>query len=537
MSATVRPGPALWIAAVVGPIAYGLLSVVMGQDNNWDLLNYHFYNPYAFLHGRMGFDIAPANAAASYFNPLQHLPFYAFVTTLPPRGTGFAMGLLQGLNFPLLLAIAWQVLSGVSATARRAATIALAGVGMLGGMTLGELGTTFQDNVISLFALGALAIVLLFHRRLLDAPLLTAVGVAAAAGLVAGLGVGLKPTNVIFAIGWCAAFWFLATAWRRRFFLSFGFGLGVLAGIATTGAYWMWVLWRHFGNPLFPFYNQIFRSPWAVDADYADLKFRPESWLEAVLFPLRFAFDPLRTAEEPFRELRLTLLYGLAILTLLAWPLVRRRASTATPLTDRATAPFVLGGCLIAYAVWLATSGIYRYVVTLEMLAPVLMLLVVDRLALPHRVQVGIVAALLAVSLATMRPASWGRTSWGDDFFGVTVPAIADPRRSMVLMAGLEPTAYVVPFFPPEIPFLRIQGWFTGSPTHPTRHDEVMRRRVAAHEGPLFILYREPIERVMAVDALAAYGLIVRDTGCTAMRPRIDRWPEQWLAFCPVDRR
>ena len=34
----------------------GLFSVYMGQDVNWDLLNYHLYNPFAFLHGKIGQD-------------------------------------------------------------------------------------------------------------------------------------------------------------------------------------------------------------------------------------------------------------------------------------------------------------------------------------------------------------------------------------------------------------------------------------------------------------------------------------------------
>jgi hypothetical protein len=35
-------------------------SFSQGQDANWDMLNYHLYNPYSFLNGRFYKDILPA---------------------------------------------------------------------------------------------------------------------------------------------------------------------------------------------------------------------------------------------------------------------------------------------------------------------------------------------------------------------------------------------------------------------------------------------------------------------------------------------
>jgi hypothetical protein len=60
---------------VLGFAVCGAASVLMGQDNNWDLRNYHYYNPFAFVTGRIGYDFAPAQRQ-SYLNPLLDLPFY-----------------------------------------------------------------------------------------------------------------------------------------------------------------------------------------------------------------------------------------------------------------------------------------------------------------------------------------------------------------------------------------------------------------------------------------------------------------------------
>jgi hypothetical protein len=38
----------------------GLLSVMLGPDNYWDLRYYHLYAPWAYLHDRYLYDIGPA---------------------------------------------------------------------------------------------------------------------------------------------------------------------------------------------------------------------------------------------------------------------------------------------------------------------------------------------------------------------------------------------------------------------------------------------------------------------------------------------
>src|ERR1700674_1982410 len=54
----------------------GVASVLLlRQDVNWDLQNYHFYNAWAFAHGRLGWDLAPAQVQ-TFHNPLLDLPFY-----------------------------------------------------------------------------------------------------------------------------------------------------------------------------------------------------------------------------------------------------------------------------------------------------------------------------------------------------------------------------------------------------------------------------------------------------------------------------
>ena len=59
-------------------IIAGFCSIYLGMERQWDTLNYHIYNPYAFLTGRMNIDIMPAGIQ-SYFNPLLDIPYYLLI--------------------------------------------------------------------------------------------------------------------------------------------------------------------------------------------------------------------------------------------------------------------------------------------------------------------------------------------------------------------------------------------------------------------------------------------------------------------------
>ena len=56
------------ILLLLVPLGFGFYSIYLGQDTNWDLMNYHLYNPYAYINDRLSLDLAPAGIQ-TYFNP------------------------------------------------------------------------------------------------------------------------------------------------------------------------------------------------------------------------------------------------------------------------------------------------------------------------------------------------------------------------------------------------------------------------------------------------------------------------------------
>ena len=69
---------------LLAPPAYGLLTLAFGMDANWDLRNYHWYNGYAMLTGRIGRDLLAAQMP-TFYSPFLDVPFYWLATHLPAR--------------------------------------------------------------------------------------------------------------------------------------------------------------------------------------------------------------------------------------------------------------------------------------------------------------------------------------------------------------------------------------------------------------------------------------------------------------------
>ena len=57
------------------------LGFIYRNELFWDLLNYHYYNAFAFLHNRLNYDIV-LGGENSFFNPLPDLPLYWMIQYL-----------------------------------------------------------------------------------------------------------------------------------------------------------------------------------------------------------------------------------------------------------------------------------------------------------------------------------------------------------------------------------------------------------------------------------------------------------------------
>ena len=161
-------------------------------------------------------DVAVAHQA-SYYNPYLDIPFYWLATHTRAWIALAVLGAAQGANIvPLYLMARSALRVNVPVSDIKIMAGALSLLGMVGALTLTEFGTTYYDNVMSVFVLSGLAILVLNRETLRAGPLGKAAGLAAAAGLITGAAMGLKLPEMPFCVGFAAALLALGGSWKHQ---------------------------------------------------------------------------------------------------------------------------------------------------------------------------------------------------------------------------------------------------------------------------------------------------------------------------------
>jgi hypothetical protein len=446
------------VACVSAVVLCGLWSMLRGQDANWDLRNYHLYNGYAALHGRLGVDLAAAQMQ-SYFNPALDIVQYALMTGLPAPLAAFVFGAWHGLLFALVAAIGWRVLADDPRRAVRVPLLALAG--LFTGAFLSELGNTMADNTTAVPVLGAMALVLSAQARARD-------GQGAAlrwllAGVLIGLAVAFKLTNAVYAVALGLAALADGGHPRARVAGAAIMTVAALASFAVVGGPWFLRVWQQFGNPLFPQFNAWFQSPLALPVSVADTRWLPKDLREWLTWPLLLSLHPRRVSDVGLAQFGWGVLYLMALIGI-AWRLLRRVPADTQRMLPAARTLLVY--FVVAYVLWQAIFSIHRYLVAIEVLLPLLLWWAWPRLLGPASLRLRVPVMVLLALYAWHGTGEWGHAAWRRPAFAVEAPAMPAPRDSAVVLVGGEPQAWRIPFLPPEAVYLSFASNFPASPAY-----------------------------------------------------------------------
>lgn len=383
----------------------GIVSVLLGQDRSWDLANYHIYNVHAFLNGRIGYDITPCGIQ-SYFNPIIDFPYYFMSRYLNnyPKLVSFLQGQYYGLYLFIIYKLNILIFINKSVEKKILIIISLL-ISATGCMVLLEIGTTFNDIQISTLILLALYILLKF---LFDQDSKKRTLLILSAGILLGIATGLKLTAAIFSLSiflvTCCFLKKISSPLKSIFLLL----IGQIIGFVIIDGYWMYLIYEHFKNPFFPYFNDIFKSPLITAESYKDIRLFPEKTIEWIFYPFYWPKSGNYTVFEfCFVDYRYCFMY-VSILILLFFKFIPIKISkTVNTEISKYLEPnkmlFLILFVFVSYLIWLKTFSVLRYALPLEALSGIIIVILLLHIkTLTKSTKLTIVISILILLLLLM---------------------------------------------------------------------------------------------------------------------------------------
>ncbi len=451
-------------------LAYALIVVLgmaaahyLGKDYNWDSLSYHVYAGYNAIENRLAADYFAASTQG-YLNPYSHVPFYLMLKQgLAPQLVVALLALFHVLNLLIVYEIALLL------NRRRDGTTAWVPVGLAvffafcNPVFILELGNTFNEITTSVPVLaGWYLLVREFHapRR----------NWVALAGLLIGIAVALKLTNLFFSVTALPLLLLAPGSWKARAQSVLVFALAGLAGVLLAGGWWAWQIWEQFGNPFFPLFNNIFHAPDFTDGALKHYRFIPASFAELLLKPFYMALPNqgihIEMVGPDLRYAALVILLALfAVKSVLGRPGVGKWSAAAPfPAFEGQRLLAALGlGVALAWGMWVLSSGNSRYFLPMSCLASVILATLLFRFTGRPRflVYASVALVLLQTALAGFgSDRRWTPAGWGASWFELDIPPPLLKEPSLYLHLSALPASFMLPFLAPRSSMMNVSGQY-----------------------------------------------------------------------------
>lgn len=412
-------------------ILSGLYSLCRGQDFNWDLQNYHFYNPYAFLNNRLLFDIEPVGVH-SYFSPILDIFNYIVIRNFNPMISAFVLGAVSGL---FAFAV-YKIIRLIYAQDVKLASIRLNNpqlymasillsllLAITGFANLTQIGTTMNENFIAIPVAWSYYYLLKYQNT-------NKINSLYLAGLLVGIALGLKLTAIVFVLALVLSF-ILVSPRKIVSCSSIGFGAAIILGFLFINGIWMVKMYQVFGNPFFPSLGAWFNPDTAV-AFARDTTFLPKDLLHGVFLPIYLLFPNHLTSEQTVVEPR----YALVALLLIC------AAFQAKDFFSNKLFKLLIINLIVGYILWEIVFSIQRYTVSLEALCGILGIALLNYLlyAKAHAHKVILIISIFV--LLTSKAGNFNHISYAYKFTDLGISGTQLPHNALVIY-GNYPMAYL----------------------------------------------------------------------------------------------
>ncbi|MGH8337585.1 MAG: hypothetical protein ACRETL_12355, partial [Gammaproteobacteria bacterium] len=323
---------------------------------------------YSALNDRFGHDYFAAGALG-YLNPYAYAPFYAMVRAgLPALLICSIFATVHCIILWLTFEVGVAVCPSKDGHSRLFAGGCAVALAFMNPILMQQFGSCFADITTAELALAGW---LLLASEVRVPRISRALG----AGLILGAASALKLSNALAAESAFVMLVMLPLNWRAKIRHGFLYCISLAIGFAAVAAPWSYHLFKVFGNPMFPMFNNIARSPEFTTEPMADYRFVPESIGDALWRPFAM-INPVPMVHEELSapDPRYAILVVLAILFLARWAWRRFGQASRPPnlqqCKDSSRVLAALGCALTLYWIlWLHASGNGRYVLTMACVA------------------------------------------------------------------------------------------------------------------------------------------------------------------------
>lgn len=510
------------LTTVVVLVLVSAWTLFAGKDAGWDLFNHHVYLPFSLLSGRFTTDLFAAGPQ-SYQNPAGYLPFYLLARTkLPGWLVGLGLAILQTALIGWALQRMSHTLLGTEPQQQKWRLLAQA-LAFVSPIFLYVVGTSSTDALCAGLVLVPLALALAQDRS--PGPTAALLG-----GAALGLAVAIKPTSAIYAVPIVVVVVTRLLARQWRLTAALAFGAASATTFAVVGGLWAWWLWSRFGNPVFPLFNHLFQSPFAPSGVTVATRFLPQTTLDWFTRIWEIAqFKPFTMVEgfmpdpRPLLACLAVVLAGLAATRRSGWRIWSQRDTWL-----RADVQLVLV-LVVAYALWMATSGNARYAIAFFMLVGIVLVRAVQS------VWSGRLSALLLWVLAALQlgvnvtdsetrtyPTPWDSSP----YLSAQVPPVLVDQPYLHLSVGLNSYAFVAPFLHHGGALVNLTGQLSLPSEGPLGNR--LQETLSRWEGRTRLLFAPPVapnspklREVLAAESWALtrrLGLRIELAGCEQIR-------------------
>ena len=249
-----------WELPFICVLAWGgfiSIPIVLGEIGlSWDALNHHIYLGWTAEKPRFDKDFVAAGYQAFQFPFLYWPVFKLAISGWSGTSAGIVLATLHLIAVPPVWMLARVCMPGITvfdATMRLLAVV----LAFSSAVVLSLFDSTSNDLMAAAPLVWALALAMEPMRKG-RAPWLTTTRAILLSGLCAGMSVAFKLSNGPLAV-LLPALWLLSgTTVTGRLKLLMAGSTATLAGFALAYGYWGTLLWIHFGNPVYPFYDPLF---------------------------------------------------------------------------------------------------------------------------------------------------------------------------------------------------------------------------------------------------------------------------------------